>query len=117
MTIMVKLPSSVETSLRKEARKQRVSPETLAAHLLEDALAAETFPTPEEVVAKIQSLPSEPLDLQPAMKALQEILETDPEGVDFDLEAWTQEWEKVEEEMKAVTRANSAAEGLDPLNE
>lgn len=115
MTIVVTLPTSVEDSLRRAARLQSIAPEHLAAQILEDAFVDEAFPTLEEVVAKIKALPFKPENIRPAVGSLKEVLESTPHDPDFDLETWQREWDKVEEEMRAVTRANSIAEGFDPL--
>jgi hypothetical protein len=115
MTLLIDLPKSTEENLREAARKQRLSPERLAAQILEDALAPDPFPTLEEVVAKIKALPTKPENVRPAVGSLQELLASDPEDAEFDLESWQEEWDRVEAEMKAITRANSIAEGFDPL--
>lgn len=115
MTLLIDLPKSTEENLREAARKRRLSPEQLAVQVLEGAFAPDPFPTPEEVVAKIKALPIKPENVRPAKGSLQELLASDPEGVEFDLESWQEEWDKVEAEMKAITHANSIAEGFDPL--
>ncbi len=112
MTIMIQLPNVVEKHLREAAIKQQVSPEALAAQILEEALVGEIFPTLEEVIAKIKALPPNPHAIRPATASLKELLENAPVDPDFDLEAWQREWAKVEKEMKAITRANAIAEGL-----
>jgi len=42
---------------------------------------------------------------------LAEALRNAPEDPDFDLAEWTAQWQAVEAEMKAITRANDVAEG------
>jgi hypothetical protein len=39
-----------------------------------------------------------------------------PDDPDFDITAWSQEWARVEAEMKAITRANEQAEELGELS-
>lgn len=115
MTLLIDLPKSTEENLRDAARRQHLSPEQLAALILEDALAPDPFPTLEEVVAKIKALPTKPENVRPATGSLLDLLASDPEEVDFDLEGWQQEWDKVEAEMKAIERENSLAEGFNLL--
>ena len=73
--------------------------------------SASPFPTPEEVVAKIQATPPSPGSLQPASGSLAEALRHAPENPDFDLAIWNQAWTDVEAEMRSITRANNVAEG------
>ncbi len=112
MTLLISLPKTTERDLMEAARKQKTTPEALAAQILTEALAPDPFPTLEEVVAKIKALPVKPENIRAATGSLQEHLEADPEDPEFDLEAWQREWEKIEEEMKATTRENSIAEGF-----
>ena len=115
MTIMISVPSALEDNLLEAARRQHLSPEQLAVQILEDALAEDDLPTLEEVVAKIKALPRRPENIHPAVGSLRDLLAKDPEDAEFDLEAWQQEWAKVEEEMRAITLANDIAEGFYPL--
>lgn len=115
MTLLIDLPKSTEKNLREAARRQQLSPERLAAQILEDALAPDPFPTLEEVVAKIKALPIKPENVRLATGSLGDLLASDPEDVEFDLEGWQQEWDKVEAEMKAMGRINRLAEGFDSL--
>ena len=57
------------------------------------------FPSPEEVVAKIQATPATPISLQPAKGSLANALRHAPEDPDFDLATWNQAWADVEAEM------------------
>lgn len=115
MTLLIDLPKSTEKNLREAARRQQLSPERLAAQILEDALAPDPFPTLEEVVAKIKALPIKPENVRLATGSLGDLLASDPEDVEFDLEGWQQEWDKVEAEMKTMGRINRLAEGFDSL--
>ena len=115
MMITIELPVFVEENLREAASLQRVSPEKLAAQILEDAFQPKVFQTLEQVVEHAKRLPRDPNNIRPATASLKELLENAPVDPDFDLEKWQQEWAKVEEEMKAISRANSIAEGFTPL--
>jgi hypothetical protein len=112
MTITIDLPVSVEENLRDAAAFQHISPEELAAQIIGDAFQVEVFETPEQVVERIKRLPRDPSNIRPATASLKELLENAPVDPDFDLETWQREWAKAEEEMKAITRANSIAEGF-----
>ncbi|MBI4671514.1 MAG: hypothetical protein HY741_07590 [Chloroflexi bacterium] len=80
--------------------------------LLDNALLKETFPTPEQVVAKIKALPPEPQSIHPATALVAQVLkDMPPEPSDFDLEQWRHEWEASEEELKRITREDDIAEG------
>jgi len=63
------------------------------------------------VVAKIQATPPNPANIRPATGSLAEALQNAPDDPDFDLETWIREWSMIEYEMKAITHANSIAEG------
>jgi|CXWJ01.1.fsa_nt_gi hypothetical protein len=109
MTLTIDLPVSVEENLREAATLQHISAEKLAARILEEALVVESFPTLEEVVAKIKALPPNPNAIRPAIGSLKEALESAPEDPNFNLEEWQRQWAAVEEEMKAMDRADLKA--------
>jgi plasmid stability protein len=114
MVLTITIPDDVAEQLRRKANEEQRSIEDVAAEMLDEALAAEYIPpTPEEVVAKAKLLPRNPDAVRPAEGSLLEYLrQTTPEAdPEFDLEAWTREWEAVEAEMKAITLANDIAEG------
>lgn len=113
MTILVSLPTSIEDSLRRAARMQSISPEHLAAQILEDAFTDEGFETPEQVIERIKRLPPDPSNIRLATVSLKELLENSPVDPDFDVAEWQRQWNLIEQEMKAVSRANREAEGLD----
>lgn len=114
MTITIDLPVTVEESLREAATFQRMSPEELAAQILEEAFQPEVFQTLEQVVEHAKRLPRNPDNIRPATVSLKELLENAPVDPDFDLEKWKREWEMVEKEMKTISRVNAIAEGLIP---
>jgi plasmid stability protein len=112
MSITITLPHEIGAQLERRASAQRLSVERLALDILSDALEAEeSFPTPEEVVAKIRATPPNPRGIRPAAGSLAEALRDAPDDPDFDLASWRREWAVVEAEMKAITRANDIAEG------
>lgn len=115
MTLMIQLSETVAGNLREAAARQQLKPEDLAAQLIENALDAYYFPSLEEVVAQIKALPFKPENIREANGSLRELLASDPDDAEFDLEAWQEEWARVEEEMKAITRENDIAEGFAPL--
>lgn len=66
----------------------------------------------EELVAEIKRMPPNPANITPGTGQLGEKLKhpvTDPDP-DFDLEAWTKEWDKIEAEMEAQSLAHEEAE-------
>ncbi|MCZ2114591.1 MAG: hypothetical protein LC131_12280 [Anaerolineae bacterium] len=114
MTITIKLPAPIEESLREAATIQRISPEELAAQILEEAFQLELFETLEQVVERAKRLPRNPDNIRPATASLKELLEDAPVDPEFDLTAWQRDWQKVEKEMKEISRANTIAEGFIP---
>ncbi|MBP9501390.1 MAG: hypothetical protein KBF17_04435 [Candidatus Promineofilum sp.] len=106
MTISIQLSETLEKNLRRAARQRRLSPEKLAAQILEEALFVETSPNLEEVIAKIKALPPNPHAIRPAVGSLKEALEAAPEDPNFNLEKWQRQWAAVEEEMKAMDRVD-----------
>ncbi len=112
MTLLIHLSQELETRLKREASARALSPEDYALALLDDALLEETTPTPEEVVAKIKTIPPEPQYVHPATASVADVLrDMPPEPTDFDLEQWRREWETVEAEMKRIAREDDLAEG------
>ena len=112
MEVAITLPDGIVMSLQRRAEVEHRSIEELAVDILANALEADdSFPTPEEVVARIQATPPNPSSIRLASGSLAEALRNAPEDPDFDLAAWQRQWAAVEAEMKAITRANDAAEG------
>ena len=112
MAVTITLSDEIETQLHRKAEVQHLSVEELALEILGRALkTAELFPTPGEVVAKIQATPPNPHSIRPASGSLAEALRQAPNDPDFDLTLWNREWAAVEVEMKAITRANAIVEG------
>ena len=112
MTVTIMMPDEMETQLQRQAEKEHMSLEEFILELLARALEMEKqFPSPEEVVDRIQATPANPHSFRPASGSLAEALRQAPHDPDFDLAAWNREWAMVEAEMKAITRANTIAEG------
>ncbi len=112
MAITITLPNKIETLLQREAQEQQLSAEELALEILGEALKKEeTFLSLEEVVAKIQATPPNPHSFRPAKGSLSEALREAPEDPHFNLAEWKKSWAAVAAEIKAVTRANTIAEG------
>lgn len=63
------------------------------------------------LVAEIKATPPNPTAVRPATGSLAEALQNAPEDPDFDLESWTQQWDAIEAEIKAIDRADDIAEG------
>jgi len=110
MALTILLPDEIQVKLEKRAKAIKWSVEKMATHLLDEALDY-SFPTPEEVVERILSLPPGPVIKPTSDISLAEALRNAPEDPDFDLAEWTAQWQAVEAEMKAITRANDVAEG------
>ncbi len=112
MSLTITLSDELAHKLQIKAERRHLSPEALALTILADSLAeTDEFPTLEEVVAHTKALPPNPASIRPATGSLLEALQNVPDDPDFDLETWTEEWAKIEAEMKAITRANDIVEG------
>ena len=122
MTLTLTIPDDLATQLQCNAQARRQSVEDYAFALLGRALSTNlspngaSWPTPEEVVARIRSRPPNPEMIRPAMGSLAEYLAAsiaaeDP-NEEFDQEAWQRQWDAIEAEMKAIERANDISEGL-----
>jgi hypothetical protein len=125
MAITITLPDTLALRLQTEAQARNRPAEDFAVELLDRALAPEANEgeyvpmTLDEIVAKIRSAPPNPanqFDMEARMKGLEEYLKKSlaaeaEDDQEFDLDAWNREWDAVENEMKAVARANDIAEG------
>lgn len=124
MTMTITLPEFLAARLQREAQARQRSAEELAVELLDEALEIKQEAdggfhiTPEEVVAKIKALPPNPanqFEMKSLMAGLADYLEKSIASEDpnepFDQEEWQRQWDAIESEMKAVSRANSFAEG------
>lgn len=112
MPLTITLSDTLVTQLQPKAKAKKLSLQELVEGLLRNVVKAdESYPTPEEVVAKIQATAPNPANIRPATGSLAEALQNGPHDPDFDLKRWTREWSRIEDEMKAITHLNSIAEG------
>jgi hypothetical protein len=117
MTLTISLPDEVQVKLEKRANAVKWSVEKMATHLLDEALSSidgkpgETELTPEDVVARILTLPPKPQNIRPAVGSLSDALRESKPDYSFDLEEWKRNWAAVEAEMKATEEGNAVAEG------
>ncbi|HXV43446.1 MAG TPA: hypothetical protein VEC96_10305 [Anaerolineae bacterium] len=74
--------------------------------------AQEKFLSLERIIAEIKNTPSNPTNILPASGLLAEHLANSPGEPDpsFDVAAWNNAWDKVENEMEATETANEQAE-------
>ncbi len=70
-----------------------------------------TFPSIDDVVAKIQATPPNLHNVRPAHGSLVEALRNGPTNPEFDLVQWNAAWAAVEAEMHALTHADDQAGG------
>ncbi len=70
-----------------------------------------TFPSVDDVVAKIQATPPNLHNVRPARSSLADTLRNGPNDPEFDLAQWSTDWAAVEAEMRAMTRADDQAGG------
>jgi hypothetical protein len=113
MPVTITLNDTLAEQLHTRAQTQQISLEELIVNILNDALepANGDHLTPEDVVAKIKTIPPNHAHVRFAQGSLLESLQHTSDFPDFDLETWQKEWAHVEREMKAITRANDIAEG------
>jgi hypothetical protein len=112
MNVTITMPSEMERKLKRKAEKEHRPLEQVIVDLLAEALAMENaFPSPEDIVARIQATPPNPGSVRPATGSLADALRNAPEDPDFDLATWNQAWTTVETELRAITRVNAATEG------
>jgi plasmid stability protein len=112
MATMITVPDSLEVQLQQHAHAQHRSVEAVALDLLREALnAATAAPSVNDVVATIKATAPNPSSIRPARGSIADILRRTPSTVDVDLDQWNQDWAAVEQEMRAMTRADDRAEG------
>ena len=111
MALAITLGDDLVGELEKFAKRQQLSVEQLAIGILTEAMAESETETPQDVVARIQAMPPNPSQVRPAAGNLADVLRDAPDDPSFDLESCNRQWEAVEGEMKAITRANDVAEG------
>lgn len=116
MEITLSLPDVLATKLQTEARVQQRSTEEVAVELLDQALENAAGAELDALIARIRALPPEPDLIRQPTASLEEYLARSlaAEAEDdepFDQEEWQRQWDVIQAEMKAVTRANNIAEG------
>ena len=114
MTMQVDLPEDLAGALARRATQQRRTAQEVVIDLLNRALGFgedEYSETPEQVVARIQALPRNPDALRPAQESVADALQRTITNKDFDLEAWEQQWAKVEAEIRDMTVQDDIREG------
>lgn len=113
MTLTISLPDAVQAKLERRAKAIDWPVEKMATHLLDDVLDDPSL-TLEEVVVRAKNLPPTlTLPDKVDIPAWREALTDPPDAPDFDEELWRKQWAAVEEEMRAITRANAIAEGME----
>ena len=109
VSITVTLPDGVQAQLQRAAESQRRSLEEVALDILANAAgAASAVSTPEEIVARIRATSPNPKSIPAATGSLATALRNAPHVPDFDLGVWEHEWEVVESQIRATTRANDS---------
>lgn len=112
MSLTITLPDEIATKLQAHAEIQQKSVDDIVVNILGSALDdAASSGALEAVVLRIQSHPSDPSHIHPATQDLGELLKDVEREEPLDVAAWQSDWSKVEEEMKAITRANDIVEG------
>jgi plasmid stability protein len=111
MTTTISLPETLEAQLQQQADAQHRSVEAVALDLLRDALAVESGPAIDDVVAKIRATRPNPQSVRPAQGSLADELRRTPTNADVDLAQWNREWAAVEAEIRAMTHTDDIAEG------
>ena len=110
MAITITLDDDLVARLENGAKKQQLSVEQLAIRILTEALVESESVTPREVVTRIQATAPNRSHVRPATANLADVLRASPGDPCFDLASWNLQWSVVEAELKALTRANDAAE-------
>ncbi|MFI5458013.1 MAG: hypothetical protein ACHRXM_21445 [Isosphaerales bacterium] len=111
MAITITLDDDLVAGLESRAKKQQLSVEQFAIGILTAALEESESVTPREAVTRIQATAPNPSQVRPATANLADVLNAAPGDPCFDLESWKRQWSVVGAELKAITRANDAAEG------
>jgi hypothetical protein len=112
MTITINLPKKIQSELEQKAKAKKISIEEYAAEILSESIENEhDFPSVDEVVDRIRSTPPNPKNVREATRSITDVLHLIKDDPNFDLEAWQKEWDKVEEEMKAIELSDDISEG------
>ncbi len=111
MMMQISLPDDIAEYVQSCAEARGVSPDQFVSDIVTQAIQAEAPLPLETFIAQIQNMPPNPASIRPAHGSLLEALQIGPDDPDFDREAWEQEWERIEAEMKTIARANNNADG------
>ena len=111
MPMTITLDDELVAGLENKAKKQQLSVTQFALNILTEALEEAESVLPREAVAKIQATRPEPAQIRLPTANLADALRAALHEPHFDLENWNRQWSAVEAELKALTRANAAAEG------
>ena len=112
MPTTVTLPDDLTEKLRERASTQNQSLDEFVAASLQQFLEdQEDWPSPEEVVARIRATPPDPSAFHPATESLLDYLRATRKSPPENLADWDREWDKIEAEMKSITKANDQTEG------
>jgi hypothetical protein len=111
MSTTITLPDDVVRKLEARATVRKMSLDDLIAKLLNDMLERDdASPALDQVIAEIKMTRPNPAIFHPATQSLADKLANSPVDPAF-AQGWNREWEQIEAEMKAITRANNVAEG------
>jgi hypothetical protein len=113
MSATITLPDNLMQRLQEEADSRQLSLDKLVATILDNTLASRHNDQLrlQEIVAEIKALEPSQDSFHPATQSLADLLANAPDDPSFDLEEWNREWARAEAEIKAITRANTLAEG------
>jgi hypothetical protein len=111
MAITITLDDDLVAGLENKAKKQQLTVEQLALSILSEAVVEPESVTPLEAVTRIQATAPNPSQIRLATADLADGLRAAPSDPSFDLEVWNRQSSAVEDELKAITRANDVAEG------
>lgn len=121
MSVTINFPENVWVRLQRKAEREKQSVEDVAVRLLdlaleEEAEAEQTDAELQALVARVKATPPNPAAIRPAVGSLADALAESlareaAEPQEFDQAEWDRAWDAIEQDMKAVTRANDIAEG------
>jgi len=117
MSLTITIPDPLAERLQARAQARQRSAQEIVVELLDQNLEEDIDAELKALVARIRALPPDPSLIRPATGSLKEYLRESlareaEAGEAFDEEAWQRDWDAIEAEMKAISRANDLAEGL-----
>jgi hypothetical protein len=96
MSVIIRLEDALIPGLEDEAKKEKLSVEQFANRVLAEAMIKIGVATPEQIVARIQSLESSSINVRLATADLGELLCCSEPDSEFDLEDWNRRWSNIE---------------------